>query len=830
MSVLKVGPGNFELITIQAAPKKVFKSGTMGVTGSAPLFARKSDMIKEVQPLAPLSRSYYTADTFQDRFNQYQKASGQAVRNSTAENPGNFAGSAEALLEKVNEIKKSPSQDIESKIIRFEPSFTFTADTGRKLAITNGLMPTYLPAHPTSQFAYHNYHSMNFFTSSNVPRSAVLLYPNSASLADGNQVSGSYVVSDAFTFEFFIKPKCYLEKPTREVKAGTILHLSSTYAVSLITGSSRDGNSIPNAFRLQLQLSQSADVKPSRALSGTFPNNLVFLSDDNVLKRDHWHHVAIRWGTRADGQEGAFYVDNNSAGNFTVTASSIAPTALAHNPGVLAVGNYFDGSNSGDNRQMRFFTARNAGREGLTIMDPDSNAENPTSYQFDHPLCAELHEVRIFNRFRSNAEIVEGSKRGISRDAAGLQFYLPPMFTAHSPRRKQLGGFGGVLQTPFFGSPGSTTDPFNIALSFGVGGHYLNLENFTQDFATRNFPRAMDLSGAQITATTQAKSCNTFFYSTASIRYRNLFMPPCDNGNFMPNFDLIRQIETGSLPTVKVKTGSNYYKYRNDLGDVDLSLINLRDQLPSSSFVNYIVDYSPFNKDGDAEVNRDPNGAIVSDHIVHVGSGFENQIMGPGPGDMGIDPGEVLTIFQRTRDDSSNEVVMFDISNLFYGMRIKPGTFKITDTNQTGSFGKQAMTLRDDSYGNLYRADAKTKHATWNSVGNIFYNEGIVIIKSPNIPLFGKTDVEVEFRGENEVHVSKLDIVAPAAMINSSSNVNYTEASSSLDANDQNSQFVAITGLNFHDDNLNVIMRTKFAQPVIKRSSDKILFRTKLDF
>jgi len=829
MSVLKVGPENFELITIQAAPKNVFKSGTLGITGSAPLFARKSDILKEVLPLAPLSRSFYTADTFQEAFNDYRDRSSQAVRGATPALTGNFEGAASTLLEKVNSISRSPSQDIESKIIRFEPSFTFTADTGRKLAITNGLMPTYLSRYPASQFAYHNYHALNFFTSSQVPGSAVLLYPNSASQADPNKISGSYVVSDAFTFEFYIKPKCYLEQPG-SVRAGTILHLSSTYAVSLVPGSSRDGKSTPDAFRLQLQLSHSADTEPRSATPGTYPNDLVFLSDDNVLKRDHWHHVAIRWGASNDGQQGNFYVDNNSAGNFTVASSSIAPAPMVHNPGVLAVGNYLVGSNSGNNRQTRFFTARNAGREGLVIMDPGSNAENPVSYNFNHPLTAELHEVRIFDKFRSDQDIVDGSKRGIDRTASGLKFYLPPMFTAHSPRRKQLGGFGGILQTPFFGSPGSTTDPFNISLSYGVGGHYLNLENFTQDFATRNFPRAMNLTGAQITATTQAKSCNTFLYSTASVRYRNLFMPPCDNGNFMPNFDLIRQIETGSLPTVKVKTGSNYYKYRNDLGDVDLSLINLRDQLPSSSFVNYIVDYSPFNKDGDEEVNRDPNGAIISDHIVHVGSGFENQIMGPGPGDMGIDPGEVLTIFQRTRDDSSNEIVMFDISNLFYGSRIKPGTFKIVDTNQTGSFGAQAMTLRDDGHGNLYRADAKTKHATWNSVGNVFYNEGIVIIKSPNIPLFGKTDVEVEFRGENEVHVSKLDIVAPAGMINSSSNPNYIVASSSLDANDQNSQFVAITGINFHDDNLNVIMKTKFAQPVIKRSSDKILFRTKLDF
>ncbi len=76
----------------------------------------------------------------------------------------------------------------------------------------------------------------------------------------------------------------------------------------------------------------------------------------------------------------------------------------------------------------------------------------------------------------------------------------------------------------------------------------------------------------------------------------------------------------------------------------------------------------------------------------------------------------------------------------------------------------------------------------------------------------------------------KTDIVAPAGSVNSSSNPNYIVASSSVDANQKDSQFVAITGINFHDDNLNVIMRSKFAQPVIKKNTDKILFRTKLDF
>ena len=94
------------------------------------------------------------------------------------------------------------------------------------------------------------------------------------------------------------------------------------------------------------------------------------------------------------------------------------------------------------------------------------------------------------------------------------------------------------------GVSGTTKDPFNISLSFGVGGHYLNLENFTQDFASKNFPRAMELTGAQVAVTTVERSCNEFLYRTGSVRYRNLIMMPCDNGNFMPNFGLVRDIET----------------------------------------------------------------------------------------------------------------------------------------------------------------------------------------------------------------------------------------------------------------------------------------------
>jgi hypothetical protein len=41
---------------------------------------------------------------------------------------------------------------------------------------------------------------------------------------------------------------------------------------------------------------------------------------------------------------------------------------------------------------------------------------------------------------------------------------------------------------------------------------------------------------------------------------------------------------------------------------------------------------------------------------------------------------------------------------------------------------------------------------------------------------------------------------------------------------------VYITTLNLHDENLNVIGRASFSQPIVKRDSDRIMFRLKKDF
>jgi len=176
------------------------------------------------------------------------------------------------------------------------------------------------------------------------------------------------------------------------------------------------------------------------------------------------------------------------------------------------------------------------------------------------------------------------------------------------------------------------------------------------------------------------------------------------------------------------------------------------------------------------------------------------------------------------------QVVVFDISNLYYGNRILPNSFIIKDDNLTGSFGKIKMKFKDNGAGSLYRANCLTAQAKWSNCGNLFYDEGIAIIKTPHAFYFCKDRTDMKFRGQQNLHISTLNAFCPKSIFNSSSNPSYEPISASMNANDENAKFVYLTGINVHDDNLNVIMRANFAQPIVKRKEDGYLFKIKQDY
>lgn len=821
MTIYRVTKNDLETLSVVMNPIRTYtSSSTQGSTGSIHVFARRSSTIKEIEPVSSFIESVKNdADLGSELQNIRQQARlARLVTSSSL--TSSLPSMLTSYLDKVNAQNESVRQRKALDIIRFTPSFSFTSNTLRKLVVKDVLNRYYRSSMPTAHWAYTNYNTLNFFTSSNVPTGSALLYPNVDSvIPHEGYVTGTYNLSGAFSFDFYVNPRYTSFAPDGAFKAGTIFHLSSCYAVSLVSGSAKDENGRPSGFRIQLQLSHSADRSPSTAVRGNYPNDLIFLSDDNSLQHNKWHHVVIRWGTNLvnDGT-GSFNIDQVDRGKFVIPSGTVNVRTSGQPPQVLAIGNYYEGWDN----MNQFFAHDPALRDGLQELYSATGVEQPIQYSFRHPLNAELHDLAIKRYYMSDADIVASASVGPkSLDDDKFAFYLPPFFVSESPFRQFVGSTGGILQTPFFEVDGTTNDPFNVALSFGVGGHYINIENFLRDFSSNVFPKVHLLSGTAIDYTTTARPANDFLYSDPCVRFRNLLIMPCDDGLFVPSFELLM-------------SESVQWSYVDDLGVEECSFINL-DNLVLSQSLLFGTSFDAPDEDDNSMVDQ-VVGFSPEQPGLSPGPAYQNYInnvdrsVASGTFDPGIQDDAPLTIYQRTRDPSSNQVTFFDISNLFYGKRILPGSFEIRDSNLSGSGGAVSVTLKDNGLGNIYRADCLTSASTWNSVGNIYYDEGIVVVKSPHLFFFGKEGYEVSFRGEQNVHVMKVDVLAPANQLNSSSNPNFTPVRPSGLPNDPDSEFVYITGVNFHDDNYNVIMKAQLAQPFVKRHGDRVAFKVKFDW
>ena len=112
----------------------------------------------------------------------------------------------------------------------------------------------------------------------------------------------------------------------------------------------------------------------------------------------------------------------------------------------------------------------------------------------------------------------------------------------------------------------------------------------------------------------------------------------------------------------------------------------------------------------------------------------------------------------------------------------------------------------------------------------MYYEDGIIALKSPHLFNFGAHNFTLDFEGVQNTHILELLVPVPRNIFNSSSNPNYNDFKPFADANEEATAFKYLSTLNFHDSNLNVVAKARMAQPVIKRLKDKYLFRVKFDF
>ena len=775
MAILPLTKDNFETVVLELHPKRSFSSSSHGTTGSVYVLAERSSYNKETLSLAAFNEG--TADD-----NNLESVRQLLFANTSSD----LYNDTLNYLSAVNQTQVTARQSKQVEVIRFTPSSDFTSNTLRKSVTRDVLFPFYRPTYPTAHWGFTNYQCLNFFTSSNIPSCSCLAYP-----APTAGSRNDYNVTRSFTFSFYVNPRSTVINVGDSYTAGCILHMSSAYAVSLITGSHKGQDGRPDKFRIMLQLSSSADTSPSQINPDSTALSRVFATTDNALSLNSWHHVAIRWGTDFNAGTGSFFIDGveDVGSRFTLGTSNINTAVDSYGFNPVIVGNYL---NTGVlDAQNRFFNTGVSVDEG--IYDAGVSSDVTTSW-LTLPLNAELHDVRIYSRGLTKGEIVSASLYG-PESYSDLLFYLPVQFIKESPTRE-------VLITPFQSSPRATEGPFNEELAFGVRGKDINAENYLREMVQGRYPRMFFLTSSTIDTTTDVYTADQFLYdispSAPSTRARNLLILPCDNGKFVPNFNLL-------------SSGSND-RFVNDTGAVDLTTVSLLNLISTASIAPGMLQS---NEDGTD--NSDPTGIM-------------QEMLGSSPENPGVSPGSGFTILQRTRDNSSNEVVFFDSSNLFYGKSIRPGTVVITDPSVTASNSRLSMTLKDDGYGNLFRADSNTDAAKWSSVGTVLYEEGLMVIKSPNILHFGKQEFEVSFEGVHNLHILELNALSMPGMINSSSNPSFIAATPSSNASDKDTSYTVISGLLIHDENLNVIARANLAQPAVKKQNDKYMFRLKFDF
>lgn len=768
MSFVRLPQDAFDTFSVIARPSRFFASSSSGLTGSVRVYQRSSEVEKD-------------PGVFVDKFNDDTLEGKLKEARDNAKSSSDVSQAISDYMDAVNDSAISGRFSKSVEVLRFEPSFQFTSDTLRKSVVRNVLYPFYKSSYHGLNWGFTNYLSLHF--PDNIgPTSASLVYPTSGNFG--------YVPQSTFTLETYVKPSYTgLEYP-----AGTIMHASSAFALSIVSGSNKGPWGEVASFRVMLQLSHSADIPPSTVDLGvannsrSFPHDLIFLSDD-VLQFNNWHHVVARWGPENNGGTGSFYVDGALAGNFCIPSGTVTSGT---NEAVF-LGNFYEGQTTLLNRPSGFFNYDAVTNEGVTDRFNASPGypEQPTQYLLRHPLLGEIHETKIWSKFLGTSEILTGAMYGTMSGSSDLLFYVPPFFVRETPQRF-------VLQTPFQGTLSVTDDPYNVSLSFGVGGHLINLENHVREMVRGTYPRLLHLTASSYDLMTTAnQEANYYLYGNGEIKRRNLTILPCDNGKMLSDFSFLI---SGSVIGA---SGSATEKFVTDLGSPDISFVNLSEMISTGTLFPGLV------QDSD----------------------ILDSIMGSSPEDPGVAPGSVLTIYQRTRDNSSNSVTMFDASNLFYGGRIHPGSYTVCDPSFTGSDGTLSVRLRDNGMGGLYRADASSSHSAKSTVGACLYGEGIATVTSPYLgEVFGQRGFEVEMRGEHVLPVLEVQAIAPAWTLTSSSNPTYVPLLSSDYSNDSVPGFVYINAINFHDENLNVVAKASFAQPIVKRPNDRIMFRTKFDY
>jgi hypothetical protein len=704
-----------------------------------------------------------------------------------------------------------------------------------------------------------NYNSINLFQAFGNP-SAGIVYP---------AVDQQYLPTSSFCIEFWCKLN---RKPT---SAGTVMHLPNGFALSLVTGSGVDLKGLPNSYRMLLQLDSNAygsstpETIDLSSITSDAPlpgSPKVFISSASIIP-DRWNHCAVRWSPLVNNGTGSFFINRQRAGDFNLYEEFLFDSAVGgqstNAPG-LFIGGFWPGTHD---EARGFFNVTASMKQGVVakfgLNEPDGATE--TNIILSGGLDAEIHELRIWDRDVTARSIIRRASGSLTAGERGLMFYVPGVFdsvkasslSSSIPANRyyaMVGDLTDALDSNSFHASASQfyeEEPVLHRASFeypfnthhaNIGGFLnMNAQAYLREYVSGRYPylhlmsdslggdyRSLNVLLSDGYPITSCHAMSSSWADEVPHQRRNLLNLPCDNGQFTPRFGMIANGD-----------GANSTQYGISQNTIDYSFISL-EQL------------------GDFSTNYDSKLIMADEGFKYMGAFLEktdgdigataievltNHLVDSDGNDVDAITGQLMDLpnvvyfdalnFADRAESSSNMVNLFSVPILYYGNRIKPRSLTLNcqsmffdDTAQ----GAVNITLKDDGLGGLYRADCSGSIATRNRVGDVYYGDGVIAIKNPALFSFGKFDYNIHLEGETNLYVYELNIPCEPQMLNSSSNPNYKELEPNDNANDNATKFVYISGINIHDDNLNVVAKARFAQPLVKKAGEKYLFRLRMDY
>lgn len=209
---------------------------------------------------------------------------------------------------------------------------------------------------------------------------------------------------------------------------------------------------------------------------------------------------------------------------------------------------------------------------------------------------------------------------------------------------------------------------------------------------------------------------------------------------------------------------------------------------------------------------------------------------------------------KRLSTDPVTRLAVVHVPSMFYGRQIATGSVELVcRAYSSGSFGL-VRTLVDDGRGGLYISGSVCSSSLaaregypgveWNKVGNVFYSEGLVVIKDPALIDIGGRNgqysavaapttelLQLSFRGVSRLPSKVITCRLEPGDANCSANSTF----SSLDSDGHlirtaPSGSVYITTVGLYDGKRRLVGLARLASPMRKRDRDRLAIRLRMDF